>query len=239
MDEDEQQLEAFIAKSKASQGDQAPANDNAAPTDEEQVERKARESGKPSAATVLQKKSLLSETALEKRISETLHKHPELDEQALRRRIATTLEAQNDELSEADYNRIVDQLLTNEQQRETQEQAPAITPPPLVTGGAQAAQQKLQQAADWASGLATPGGVGMLVFVLIFFIWVIVPVGANGKTRLQLLWGVLTGQMSLAPQYQQAEQQAAQGIQGAGADFSSQQPASGQPQLHTINFEDL
>src|SRR5579875_2005187 len=55
-----------------------------------------------------------------------------------------------------------------------------------------------RRAHDQLAALPTPGGVGLLVFALIFFVWAIVPVSSGGQTRLQLLWLTLTGHTSLA-----------------------------------------
>lgn len=55
-----------------------------------------------------------------------------------------------------------------------------------------------QPARDWLSALPTPGGIGMLLLALLFFMLVIIPVNANGDTRLKLLWKTITGQTYLA-----------------------------------------
>lgn len=53
-----------------------------------------------------------------------------------------------------------------------------------------------QGLADWAGNLPTPGGNLALVLILVFFAFAIIPVNA-GKTRLQLIWLVLTGNADL------------------------------------------
>ncbi len=60
-------------------------------------------------------------------------------------------------------------------------------------GFANKAGSAASAAHDQIAALPTPGGIGILVFVLIFFIWAIVPVSSSGQTRLQLLWLTLTG----------------------------------------------
>jgi len=76
-------------------------------------------------------------------------------------------------------------------------------PPPFIQDSLTAAGNRARATADWMSGLKTPGGVGFLVFVLVFFVWVVVPVNDTGQTRLQLLWGVLTGQVGFSQAIQQ------------------------------------
>ncbi|MGZ6392507.1 MAG: hypothetical protein ACXWQZ_24985, partial [Ktedonobacterales bacterium] len=43
------------------------------------------------------------------------------------------------------------------------------------------------------NALPTPGGLAPLIAALLFFVFAIVPVGAQGSTRLELIWRVLTG----------------------------------------------
>lgn len=50
------------------------------------------------------------------------------------------------------------------------------------------------------SNLPTPGGLFPLIAALLFFIFAIVPVGAQGSTRLELIWRVLTGGAYLPPE---------------------------------------
>ncbi len=57
-------------------------------------------------------------------------------------------------------------------------------------------QPYFQGVVNWVSSRPTPGGISALLVVLIFFLFVIVPV--NGKyTRLQLIWLTLTGHTKL------------------------------------------
>lgn len=49
---------------------------------------------------------------------------------------------------------------------------------------------------NWAANVPTPGGNLALVLILIFFAFAIIPVNA-GRTRLQLIWDVLTGNAEL------------------------------------------
>jgi hypothetical protein len=80
----------------------------------------------------------------------------------------------------------------------------------------------------------TPGGLGWLVFALVFLIVAIVPF--NGYTRLQWLWMALTGAATLpssAPGPTPAQQAAAAGVVGqgiaAGASVAAGLPASTVP----------
>lgn len=50
------------------------------------------------------------------------------------------------------------------------------------------------------TSLPTPGGLFPLIAALAFFIFAIVPVGAQGSTRLELIWRVLTGGAYLPPE---------------------------------------
>jgi hypothetical protein len=231
MEEDEQQLDAFLQKASSPEDQESTAPPEQ--SEEDVVEKKARQ-GKPIASTVLQNKSVLSESQLEQRIAGALRKHAgTLDEGELRQRIADHLDA-NGDITEADFATILNGLLAANEQEEDQQNQPFIAPPPIVTSSIQAAQQHVTRAADWASSLATPGGVGFLIFVLVFFIWVIVPV-SSGHTRLQLLWGMLTGQVQFSQQYRDAEQTAAT-AQFGSADFAVSAPAQS-PNLSIIPFE--
>lgn len=53
--------------------------------------------------------------------------------------------------------------------------------------------------ATWAANMPTPGGNLALLLILLFFAFAIIPVNA-GKTRLQLIWLVLTGGADLPGQ---------------------------------------
>lgn len=210
MNTDEQQLDQFLQKAT-----EPPTEDKTPdPTsDEEIVAQKARASKAPTATSVLQNKTVLSEAQLETRIAQTLRKYPNIDESELREQLAATLKSKG-ELSEADYVKTIDAFLAEDDQP-VQPEGPALSPPPFVANGISSAGQKVSQVADWASSLSTPGGVGMLIFALLFFIWVIVPV-SNGQTRLQLLWGIITGQVGFRQDIQSAED-----ASGGSADFGN------------------
>lgn len=66
---------------------------------------------------------------------------------------------------------------------------------------AEGLSQRLQSASQslnsWADRTPTPGGIGVIIFLLLLFLWAIVPVNGD-KTRLQLLWLTLTGRTQLA-----------------------------------------
>lgn len=51
---------------------------------------------------------------------------------------------------------------------------------------------------QWIANQPTPGGVGGLLAILIFFLFVIIPVDSTGRTRLQLLWATFTGRTHLS-----------------------------------------
>lgn len=86
---------------------------------------------------------------------------------------------------------------------------------------AEANKTALQQALDtpgglarrtsnWLSSAPTPGGIGMLVLALLFFLWAIIPVNSAGDTRLKLLWYTLIGRTQFTESTQ---------IAGGSADF--------------------
>src|SRR5207302_39580 len=189
--DDEKQLDDYLAKTQE-QPEPEP-DETKEPTEEELVEQKARE-GRPTPKSVLQKRTELSETQLDKEMDNFLNKNAgKVDEQKFRADVASKLEEKG-YISKADLATIEERHLADfEQGRDQTQEVPIISPPPLVANNLDAVKDQAGRLADWASALKTPGGVGFLVGVLFFFIWVIVPV-SNGKTRMQLFWGVLTGQ---------------------------------------------
>jgi Fe2+ transport system protein B len=62
----------------------------------------------------------------------------------------------------------------------------------------QSAKQSLQPSVNFLNSLPKPGGIGLLILALIFFLLVILPVNKQGDTRLKLLWRTITGQTYLA-----------------------------------------
>ena len=84
-------------------------------------------------------------------------------------------------------------------ERQPEQVATVVQPPDTVTQLAQDAGRVSSQLTDWIASLPTPGGIMALVFALLFFVWVIVPVNGNGDTRLFLFWKVLTGQTQIDP----------------------------------------
>lgn len=68
--------------------------------------------------------------------------------------------------------------------------------------------------ASWAENIPTPGGNLALVLMLLFFAFAIIPVNA-GKTRLQLIWLVLTGNADLPGAGQASGPTAAQQVGSA------------------------
>lgn len=215
--EAEKQLDAFTARAN----DTAPVTEEVAvqASDEDIVEEKARESHLPIVASVLQKRTTLNETQLEKRIASTLRRYPDILESELREEVANTLDENDGIISEAQYSRTVDGLIPKKEDAtpgglpQGFDQGPLISPPPIVSNNIASLQDGATRLADRASALSTPGGIGFLVFVLMFFIWAIIPIN-SGKTRLQLLWGVLTNQV-----YLKDEGEGPSGGGGAGGSF--------------------
>jgi uncharacterized membrane protein YgcG len=50
---------------------------------------------------------------------------------------------------------------------------------------------------DFMARQPTPGGVGILILVLLFLSFVLIPVSPQGRTRAMLLWAMLTGRTRL------------------------------------------
>jgi hypothetical protein len=50
---------------------------------------------------------------------------------------------------------------------------------------------------QWLGKQPTPGGVATVFIVLLFFLFAVIPVNANGDTRLKLIWLTLTGKTSM------------------------------------------
>jgi hypothetical protein len=223
MDE-ESQLDDFLLRARAEQQqtDQLPATP---PTDEDIVEEKSRQKSGQLSTTILQNRNQLDEKQIEEKIAASLRKHPELDEIKLRADIAKKIEANGGTLSEAEYARIEHNMLAGientastakeqqsaaarlkniiipgeDQTAASAESIPLISPPGYVAGPVNALQNGTRRLADWGASLATPGGIGFLVAILLFFVWAVVPVNKNGKTRLRLLWGVIVGEVQFAP----------------------------------------
>lgn len=188
--EDEKILDDYIAKTT-----EQPEIEEKEPTEEEVVEQKARE-GRPTPKSVLQKRTELNEVQLDKEMDSFLNKNAgKIDEEKFRADVAAKLEEKG-YISKADLASIEERHLAAYESSQMQESQPVpiVSPPPLVSNSLDAAKEQAGRAADWASSLKTPGGIGVLLMVLFFFLWVIVPV-SNGKTRMRLLWGVLTGQV--------------------------------------------
>lgn len=79
---------------------------------------------------------------------------------------------------------------------------PERTPPPIMPTlqppvAVEIASAYANRATDWVSAQPTPGGIGLLVLVLIVLVWAMIPVNDAGATRLQLLWLTLTGRTRL------------------------------------------
>ena len=207
MTEDEKIIDEFNARATETETPE-PAGQEQPPTDEQIVERHAR--NKPTAATVLQKKTTLSEEKLEDRIDQILAKNAgKINEADLRARVAQVLE-QKDAISEADLVQIQDSLLREYDAKQAEEQSHqiGIQPPAAAKEIADVVGARAAKWSDAAAALKTPGGIGLLIGVLLFMIWVMIP-ATGGKTRMQLLWAVVTGQVQWSPTVQQTAEQGA------------------------------
>jgi len=223
---DEDQIDDYLAKANE-QAKTEEDTDTSPKTEEDIVEQKAIE-GPKLATTVRQKRLQLSEKEIENRINQIVTKYPQIDEVALREAIALRLEEKG-RVTEADIIDIQNHALKIFQKQEQEQEGtsiPVVSPPPLVANSLDVAKEQAGKAADWASSLKTPGGIGFLLFVLFFFIWVIVPV-SNGKTRLQLLWGVLTGQVQFRSDVISEEENAIQTAVNSSQSASSNGTGSG------------
>ena|SRR5579885_3164896 len=231
--QDEDQIDQYLAQANE-QGKEETQPESTSQSEEDIVERKAREANKL-ATTIRQKRTQLSETEIEKRISQITTKYPQIDEVALREAIAERLD-KNDRVSEADVIDIQNKLLKSQEQEQVQEQTvPTVSPPPLVASSLDTAKDQAGRLADWFSALKTPGGIGFLLFVLFFFIWVIVPV-SNGMTRMQLLWGVLTGQIQFRADIVTEEENAINAGVSGGNQSSNSSNGSGSGGVTLVPF---
>ena len=59
--------------------------------------------------------------------------------------------------------------------------------------------QKVGHAVDLFQAAKTPGGIGFLVILLIFLLWVVVRVDQAGNTRIKQFWYMLNGKANLEP----------------------------------------
>ena len=62
----------------------------------------------------------------------------------------------------------------------------------------QSAQGTANALTSWLATLPTPGGIALMLFIIMVFVWAIVPVN-NGLTRAQLFYLTLTGKTALNP----------------------------------------
>jgi hypothetical protein len=93
-------------------------------------------------------------------------------------------------------------MLRNEQLRlkvEKEKQAGVIDKVSLATDEA---KEKIAQVAApgvrFLSSLPTPGGIGVILFIIVIFLMAVIPVNAQGDTRLKLIWLTLLGRTHLA-----------------------------------------
>jgi len=85
--------------------------------------------------------------------------------------------------------------------------AVTVTQPETDAGQGQAAPKKalpFVPAIPDLPNLPTPGGIGLLLLIVVVMLFAIVPMNANGQTRLQLMWSVLAGKAQFASTAQQS-----------------------------------
>ena len=81
--------------------------------------------------------------------------------------------------------------------------AVTVKEPETVTGEAKKPVSFLPAMPDVPS-LPTPGGIGLLLLIVLVLLFAIVPMGSNGQTRLQLMWNVLAGKAQFVSAAQQS-----------------------------------
>lgn len=198
MNEDEQQIEDFLTKA------QSPPEEERELSEEERVTEHARR-GDGLVPTTLQKQTDLTEQEWRSKIDDIAQRAGDrIDKQKLLDQ-AAQLATPGGTLTEAQLDQLVNDLIEPAQ--------PQTPPATLRIAGLDGLQNTVSGLADRASALATPGGIGFLVAVLLFFVWAIVPV-SGGKTRLRLLFDVLTGRTQ---------------IRNTGATFTPAAAQTGQP----------
>lgn len=110
---------------------------------------------------------------------------------------------------------------------------PEPEPAPAPNKGKAVATAFVRHLGQWDSavgkGIPTPGGIGWLVFALVFLIFAVVPF--NGYSRLQWIWMSLTGAATLPGGGQYTTQSALQDLAGAtkGAAVGAALPALTNP----------
>ncbi len=57
--------------------------------------------------------------------------------------------------------------------------------------------EKIDPTAQKIGSMPTPGGLGLLVAILLVLLWIVIPVNTQGDTRLKLLWYTLGGRTTL------------------------------------------
>lgn len=73
---------------------------------------------------------------------------------------------------------------------------------------------------EWASNIATPGGIGLLLLAIFILLWAVVPVN-GGKTRAYLFWLTLTGRTRMTDTPDAGGTYTDPGATGAGGNFGS------------------
>jgi hypothetical protein len=121
--------------------------------------------------------------------------------------------------------------LSKKEQIEKQEEADAQKAADRQKRGLQGAaqdtlhtvSQNTGMLADKVGAMSTVGGIGLLVAILIFLLFVLVPVNAQGDTRLKLLWYMLNGKAVLQGRVTPT------GVNPAGTSSSSGTPSTPPP----------
>src|SRR6266702_2964340 len=219
MDESEKKIEEYTARHRKTEEQEKPVKKDA----EEKVEQKAREAEGPTPTSIVQKRSYLSDVQLNKRVDQIASKHVgKIDEAVLRGHVASHLKRHNNQITEADLVQLQDDLIkaneTEQPEQPSDENQPLVEPNvPFWSDAMGQMGNGARRMADWASAAKTPGGIGLLVFILLFFIWAVVPVNDLNQTRLQLLWGILTGQVGWSQSIKDQENQLVnQAVQQSG-----------------------
>lgn len=111
----------------------------------------------------------------------------------------TNAEVIKEKAEETKEVREKEKLEKEQEKKEEEEKANELEKTRLIAQTVQqSAKQSLQPSVNLLNSLPKPGGIGLLLLALVFFLLVIIPVNKQGDTRLKLLWRTITGQTYLA-----------------------------------------
>src|SRR5207302_11196108 len=137
--DDEKQLDDYLAKTQE-QPEPEP-DETKEPTEEELVEQKARE-GRPTPKSVLQKRTELSETQLDKEMDSLLNKNAgKVDEQKFRADVASKLEEKG-YISKADLAMIEERHLDFEQGQDESQEVWIVSTPTMIATSVDAVKEQ-------------------------------------------------------------------------------------------------